>query len=370
MSTIVVMECGRFSINTTGSENTATGFASLQNNTNGYLNTATGAHALEANSVGHNNTATGYSANSSNTTGFSNTSNGVASLLNNNIGYYNTAAGYNSLRDNTSGYWNTANGGYSLYTNITGYSNSALGFKSGMDLTGGNNNVFIGYQSGQGITVGSMNTFVGANIIMPTDVSNTIVLADGAGTQRLYIDNNGFAGLATVTPTAALHVNCTGIAMPNPSNVRFENLPSDEGNYLVVDRDGYVFRSKAGTGKTDGREIESLKLQVSELQQQVKALLDTKANDQSDIVNASKSTLEIIPSPFSDQAKAVYHIDNFKGNTILQIVNSNGTIIRTYPVTQGDGTIEIGKLSISSSVVIFNIVSDGKNIISRRSVKI
>src|SRR5262245_37018842 len=68
--------------NTTGFNNTATGFAALFSNTIGTNNTANGASALHSNTFGQDNTATGSAALFSNT-GFHNTANGSSALFSN-----------------------------------------------------------------------------------------------------------------------------------------------------------------------------------------------------------------------------------------------------------------------------------------------
>jgi len=55
--------------NTTGANNTASGFEALKSNTTASSNTANGVYALTANTTGDNNTAVGYQALYSNTTG-------------------------------------------------------------------------------------------------------------------------------------------------------------------------------------------------------------------------------------------------------------------------------------------------------------
>ena len=82
------------SSNTTGSNNTASGYQALNFNTNGALNTATGVQALNDNINGNFNTATGYAALSHNIQGGTNTATGVQALNNNTTGSNNTATGY------------------------------------------------------------------------------------------------------------------------------------------------------------------------------------------------------------------------------------------------------------------------------------
>ncbi len=211
--------------NTTGNYNTANGYRSLYSNTTGDYNAANGYETLRYNTTGSNNTANGYNSLYSNTTGGYNTANGYRSLYSNTTGDYNTANGHDSLRSSTTGGYNTANGYASLRYNIAGTRNTANGFYSLYSNTTGNNNVAdgsyalhdnieghlntaIGYNTGRGITTGSNNTILGAGVTwLPATLSNNIIIADGAGNQRIRVLSNGYVWIGTSSPTHKLHVN-------------------------------------------------------------------------------------------------------------------------------------------------------------------
>lgn len=64
--------------------------------------------------------------------------------------------------------------------------------------------------------------------------------------------HNGNFGLNTANPTATFHLDA--VLKPgdtNPSNVRFENLQTGDGNLLLIDPDGYVYDSQIPFGQTD-----------------------------------------------------------------------------------------------------------------------
>ncbi|XZF12760.1 hypothetical protein ACTHGU_13315 [Chitinophagaceae bacterium MMS25-I14] len=382
--------------NTTGSVNTASGYNSLYSNTSGAGNTANGSSALYLNTVGTGNTAIGDIALYSNSAGYANTSIGEASLYSNKTGNYNTASGVAALQLNTSGNNNTATGNVALLSNTTGNLNTSNGYKSlYLNQTGSGNtadgsqalndnisgswNTAVGYKTGLGITTGIANTIIGSNVSgLPGNLSNTIILADGNGIQRLYIDNAGHAGLATTTPTAALHVNCTGAPLTGASNVRFENLQSGAGSVLVIDANGYVKKSATLASRSAPQEdVDALKAELiatrqdlADLKELVQTILDNKNTAMPASDYSNKNTLEIVPTPFSNNAKAVYSIENFSSRAALQIIGANGTLLKTISITQAKGEVEIGNLEISSGTIIFNIVVEGKVVISKKSVKI
>ena len=133
-----------FNSNTTGTNNTATGWQSLFSNTAGNDNTTDGFQALFSNTIGDYNTANGYQVLFSNSTGNSNTANGVWALYNNTTGNYNTANGYDALGHNVTGNSNTASGVGALVSNTTGNFNTALGIGAGFNVTTANNVIAIG----------------------------------------------------------------------------------------------------------------------------------------------------------------------------------------------------------------------------------
>jgi len=206
--------------NTEGGGNTANGVQALYSNTSGLYNTANGLYTLYSNTIGYNNTANGGAALQANTTGNDNTANGFQALQVNTIGNNNTANGSVTLYSNTSGSNNTANGYFALPYNTTGNNNTANGNGALYNNTNGSKNTALGYNTGLGITTGNANTILGANVIgLPAALSNTVILADGDGNQRLYINNLGNAGIGTTTPGAKLEVaGQVKITGGNPGN--------------------------------------------------------------------------------------------------------------------------------------------------------
>ena len=166
-------------VNTSGDNNTASGYEALYSNVFGYKNTATSTNSLRSNAGGIRNTASGYavplfqshlairyshgaSSLFSNTDGKYNTAIGMERvtaippvtatasrrcfLARNRTGNYNTASGFISLVSNTTGNYNTASGYASLYSNTTGTDNTASGLFA-TNNTIGNYNTASGYFS-------------------------------------------------------------------------------------------------------------------------------------------------------------------------------------------------------------------------------
>lgn len=188
--------------------------------------------------------------------------------------------------------------------------------------------------------------------------------------ERIFINAAGQTGFATILPTAALHVDCTGIPVTGASNVRFENLQRGAGDNLVIDANGYVRRGPGiSGGSTDLTELRSelaaTKQELAEIRAQVNALAGTKTT----VTASPVSTLDIIPTPFNNTTKAVYAIAGFTGTAALQVTDVNGAVLQTIPIRQAKGQMELNNIRTAAGTVVFSIIADGKNIVSKRSIK-
>ena len=189
---------GAGNLTMTGGSNTGVGLSALRTNTTGTQNTASGLQALFSNTSGGNNTATGLNSLLFNTTGSNNVVDGSHAGFRNTTGNNNTASGNSALFSNTTGSFNTAYGAQALYVLRI--------------LNGTGSNTAIGYNTGRGITTGINNTIVGANVAgLASTLSNNIIIADGAGAQRINVNNLGNVGInsGVTIPNFRLYVNGT-----------------------------------------------------------------------------------------------------------------------------------------------------------------
>ena len=234
--------------NTTASNNTAVGYQAGYTNTTGASNTLLGQTAGYANSTGSGLVAVGFEA-LRNTTASDNTAVGVYAMKTNTTGQYNTALGggqfgsnWGALGYNTTGSNNTAVGFMALLSNTTASQNTAVGYQAGSAITTSSESTYLGYQAGvastgiavtllgrlagRDLTSGTNNTFVGHNsgLLMTTGSKNTIlgsyngnqggldlrtannhiVLSDGDGNPRQFIDSNGNTYLGKVSSSDAV----------------------------------------------------------------------------------------------------------------------------------------------------------------------
>lgn len=188
--------------NNTGFWNTGYGVNALQNNTS-HSNNAFGWRTLTV-STGGFNCAFGNEALALNQSGTLNCAFGTRSLSNNTTGSHNIAVGHRTLEANITGNYNTGVGYFSLLQN-KGNSNIAMGYYSPRHLVSGDSNIIIGTETAINLYNGSYNVLFGNRItfselpstplLAGNDTSRTIVLADGTGSQRIFIDKNGNTGI-------------------------------------------------------------------------------------------------------------------------------------------------------------------------------
>ena len=194
--------------NTTGTNNVGVG--ALNNNTTGSYNVGVGVSALVSNTTGNYNIGVGYVALYNNTTGEYNIGVGTSALYNNTTGNYNVGVGHIALQSNTTGVSNVGVGYLALQSNTTGNYNVGVGYAALYDQTTAQYNTAIGYDTGRGITTGSYNTIIGAQVTgLSATLNNTVIIADGAGNQRIYADSTGNVGIGTSVPSQKLQVLAT-----------------------------------------------------------------------------------------------------------------------------------------------------------------
>jgi hypothetical protein len=227
--------------------NTAVGASALAaTNTGAGYSVGIGYQALQANTSGEYNVAVGGLALKANTTGSNNSAFGLGSLFSSTTGAGNTAYGRESLNQNTTASNNTAVGYQAGYTNSTGTRNALLGYVAGYSLTGnyctligagagysttGERNTFVGDYSGNLVTTGTKNTIIGkydgnqGGLDIRT-ANNNIVLSDGDGNPRLWMNNSGnifWGGIRANAGSYAIKLTTVGEQVFDTSSARYKD---------------------------------------------------------------------------------------------------------------------------------------------------
>ena len=207
---------------TTGDNNVAVGFEALSTEDADGSSTALGYRALKAQNAGStsNNVAVGVDAGLSVTTGASNTIVGGLAGDALTTGSLNTFVGTAAGSATDDGASNTAVGAYALdagncqdhntaigagalgNSSFTGYDNTCVGSDAGNSMTSGYSNTFIGKTAGQLMT-GHTNTVIGRydgnqDGQDNRTVNGSIVISDGTGTVRTFINDSGYQRVKSV----------------------------------------------------------------------------------------------------------------------------------------------------------------------------
>ncbi len=124
---------------------------------------------------------------------------------------------------------------------FTGSDSTFVGTLSGKNTTG-NQNQFFGYNAGSEVTTGTKNVIVGAydgNVF--ASLSNRVMISDGAGEPRVYIDNKGgvqvISSEDSTSDYGALRVE-GGVSIAKKLHVGGNVVVS--GNLFVMDTISYV----------------------------------------------------------------------------------------------------------------------------------
>jgi len=206
------------------------GYQAGYDNTTGVID-AFGASALANNTTGNYNTAIGGSTLFDNTTGSNNVAVGRNALENNTTASNNTAVGYQAGYAATTGTNSTFLGSLAGATTTTSSNQTLIGHAAGRYVTG-DKNTFIGTNSGDAVTTGAKNTILGryngnqGGLDIRTS-SNYIVLSDGDGNPRAFMDTATFysVGIYNTTTGGGANVNVAsnGALLRSTSSLKYKH---------------------------------------------------------------------------------------------------------------------------------------------------
>lgn len=173
--------------------NTFVGVSALRSITTGSNNSAFGLDSLLDLTTGSGNSAFGQQSLSDLISGSSNCAFGNQALLSLDSGSFNVAFGQGALRNINSGSSNVAIGTNALFNlSVSLGNNTAVGNGAGSQITTGGENTILGCFNGNqgGLDIRTLD--------------NYIVLSDGDGNPRLWIDNTGAVNIpGGISPSGA-----------------------------------------------------------------------------------------------------------------------------------------------------------------------
>jgi hypothetical protein len=300
---------------TAGGFNSAFGSTTMQNNTSGQFNCSFGALSLRLNTTGKNNVAVGYKALEANTTGIDNTAIGYGALFANNNSN-NIAIGVFTPRNFTTG----------------GDGNIFIGNQTAINLASGNSNVIIG----GAVTVNAAAT---TPTVVGNNASNTIILADGAGTQRILVGSTGNVGIGLGNNNIAQNRLELNGGLAGTSGLRFRSYTSAS---IPVASNGRVLTLNA-TGD-------------------VVLTTDVGSGGSTVITNGTNTTVTgtgVTGTPYRINAQNIYTNDGTLNTTTIPsttagvrtvTMGNNNLFFNTLGSTSGNGRIYIGNTTLFPAI--------------------
>jgi len=206
------------------------------------------------------------------------------------------------------------------------------------------------------------NNIYGSNNIFGTLTNNDIRIVTNSA-NRAVIKAGGFMGIKQLSPTTTFDVDC--VPTTAPSGLRLENLPSGQGRAVVVDANGYVYRSATSLKENSEdmqSQIDQLKQRIEDLTLQL-SLLDCMPCD-----NGNYS-LNVTPNPNNGRMNIAYKISNGFESAAIKVVDANGSMIHTTNLQNSNGTATIElPASVASGHVIAIMIVDGKPVARQKVI--
>jgi hypothetical protein len=241
----------------------------------------------------------------------------------------------------------------------------------------------FGFASNSGAFVPSavVNDFIIQNLDSNSSLIFGAGRVSGNAIERMRITNVGYVGIANFTPKAKLDVNCVAVSgQTNPSNIRFESLQSGSGTVLVIDSNGYVYKSASGqtaiAATTAAPLASDMQNQVQELQSQVQELRSLLATslcltkNQLSSLNAESATYlgDIHPNPANTSTTIDYSLPSGVGGALCQVYSLDGKVVTSIslPAISGKSQVLLTTSELASGMYIYALIVDGKVLDSKK----
>lgn len=195
--------------------------------------------------------------------------------------------------------------------------------------------------------------------------------------ERAIIDTEGDFGInlfqTSNLPDAKLHVFCdlNEEQTQGHSNIRFEELMEGDGDMLVIDDMGYVYRVPApdgGEARNEAQEekIQQLEQRIEELQRKMDILLQSTSGGS---LNMDGVALKLFPNPTGGDVNVQYQLPANTNGAVLMITDVAGRTIHTQELNDSNGELHITiPASVASGELSCTIVSEGQVVINRKLI--
>jgi hypothetical protein len=211
--------------------------------------------------------------------------------------------------------------------------------------------------------IGQDTSFYITNHTVPPSVGNGFIR------KKMIVisteDNVGIHLDPTAKPTANLHSDGT---------VRFQNLPSGEGNILVVDADGNVFKALPGASRAVPADITALQTEITDLKAQLASLKEVVNNLKGGFLDISMTrgngTLsQNTPNPFNQTTRISYYVPGTTRNASIRIADLSGRQIKSYTVSSGsEQSLVVNAGELMPGTYTYSLVIDGKIIDTKKLI--
>lgn len=386
--------------NTTGFDNTAVGETSLYSNTTGIYNTAIGEYSMYKNIDGHSNSSVGYRSMYNVTSGIGNVAMGIVALKNLTTGNYNTSVGNQSLNLLYTGEYNTAlgwganwNNNTPQYNNTTVLGSNAIVTASNQIRLGDNSVTSIGgYANWTNISDGRVKKNIAANVpglvfinkLIPVTYNLDLAAADkiiqpqpatdkdgnaintsetllNARKEKEKIVYSGFIAQDVEKAAKDLKFNFSGI----------DAAKNDKDLYGLRYAEFVVPLVKAVQELSNAND--SLKAQISTLQEQMQAILlqlnGNKANTNVALNGDAPYIQQNIPNPFNNKTIINYYLPSTISNAQIIIHDVSGKQLKTISsLAKGMGQITINAQDLPTGNYFYTLFADGNKVDSKQMV--
>jgi hypothetical protein len=214
------------------------------------------------------------------------------------------------------------------------------------------------------------NNIIGGNNKFGTLTNDPVNIYTNNSFRGIF-DNSGRLGWNTNAPTAWLHINCVNgnDEKSGLSDVRFERLEhNQEGNILIINREGYVFDSGMPLGalaKSNQELSEKYEALLAEVEDLKRQLSRNGAKD----AQAENQLFQNTPNPYHQKTVIEYEIGSMSHQAMIAIYDLNGKQLYQYPVNKkGRGKLEFDSSTLSPGMYLYSLIIDGSEIDTKKMV--